>query len=126
MPFLLILVPCLVNEVCEPLELSLRQIGRRVAKMRGNRFFQGTIEKRLQHAIQCATTNAESTTNWLIDIFPALLNMFDVPLFLEDSQQRTHGSLAGRIGQVGEHTSGGSRASGVENIHDLPFATAQT
>jgi hypothetical protein len=50
--------------------------------------------------------------------------MANVPLILEDAQERSDGGATGRVGQFFEHFHGGGFAAAVERVHDLPLAAA--
>ncbi len=46
-------------------------------------------------------------------------------LLFENSQQRAHGRVAGRVGQELMDFGGGGAAAGVKDVHDLAFAAAE-
>src|SRR5438477_365633 len=55
----------------------------------------------------------------------AILFVAEMPLLLEDPQQRADRGVARRVGELIEHLGGGRATPAVDHLHDLAFPTAE-
>jgi hypothetical protein len=115
-----------LDEVGEALKLLRRELCSGVAQVGGDGFFEGAVEKSLKDALEGGLSGAEARAGGSIDKLASLLDVPHVPLFLEDAEESADGGLARRIGEVIDDLDGGSSAAGVDHIHDLAFAAAES
>ncbi len=62
---------------------------------------------------------------WQEHVSLAILFVAEMPLVLEDAQQRADRRIAGRIGELIEHLGCGRATHAIDHVHDLAFPTAE-
>src|SRR6266536_801153 len=119
------LLPCVCDQLAQPLELRVREPCRRKIEQRRDGLLGGTIEERVKELAQRRLERALAWHRGKKHVAWPVLLMPQMPLVLEYTQQRAHRGVAWRFRELIEHL-GGSRAAGaVDHVHDFSFTTAQ-
>src|SRR5205814_7730146 len=119
------LLSCRVDECDQPRQLLGRQVGRRVAEVRGDGLFEGALEERVEHAAQGRPAGPVARLGGRVDVLEPFLAVREVALLFEDGQEGADGGPARRVGQGGPHLRGRGLAPGVDDVEDLPLAAAE-
>src|SRR5436853_1238461 len=118
-------LPRLLHEICNPVQLILRNPDALRTEQCRNNLVCRSFKKRIDKMAQRRLPDLMPGHSRRVKISKPDLLMPDVSLFFQDAQLRPHGGVAGITRQIGHHFARGRVASPVEDVHDLSLSPCQ-
>src|SRR6185503_5471451 len=100
-----------------------RAIG--LVEQRGERRGPGTAKEGADQVAHGRPLRHRVRRRGMVNVARPLLHVREVPLCLENAQQRSDGRLTWGVGQRGVDVGCARLSAGVDDVHDLPLATAE-
>src|SRR5688572_12345065 len=118
------LLPRPLDHVGEPLPVVTRQLVRVIVDQGGNRLRGGAVEEGVQQMAHRRTLRPVPLDPRQVDVARTVLLVPDVPLLLENAQQRSYGRIAGGLGYRLLDLRDRGAPGAVEHVEDLALAPA--